>query len=105
MIYLSDVIISRGGSNALFELLSLKKPILIVPLSKAQSRGDQILNADYFYNLKVANRIYEEDLDNINLTTELINTLNNKQTYINNLKNLSICGNDNILNVIKQTIK
>ena len=104
LIYLSDVIISRGGSNALFELLSLKKPILIIPLSKAQSRGDQILNADYFYNLKVANRIYEEDLDNINLATELINTLNNKQTYINNLKNLSICGNDNILNVIKQTI-
>lgn len=105
LIYLSDVIISRGGSNALFELLSLQKPILIIPLSKAQSRGDQILNADYFYNLKVANRIYEEQLDNINLTNELIKTLKNKQTYLNNLKNLSICGNDNIISIIKQTIK
>lgn len=104
LIYLSDIVISRGGSNALFELLALKKPVLIIPLSKTQSRGDQILNADYFYNLKVANRIYEENLYDIDLTNKVIETLNNKQMYLNNLKNLSICGNEKIVEIIKNTI-
>jgi len=41
----ADVVISRAGANTLFELLALKKPHLLIPLSKEASRGDQILNA------------------------------------------------------------
>lgn len=44
----ADVCVSRAGSNAAFELLSLKKPCLFIPLPKGESRGDQVLNADYF---------------------------------------------------------
>lgn len=36
----TDVVITRGGSNAIFEFLALKIPMLIIPLSKKQSRGD-----------------------------------------------------------------
>lgn len=44
----SDFIISRAGANVIFELLALKKPTLLIPLSKKTSRGDQILNAKSF---------------------------------------------------------
>lgn len=44
----SDIVVSRSGSNTLFEIASLGKPCLTVPLPKGASRGDQILNARSF---------------------------------------------------------
>ena len=44
----ADYVISRAGANVIFELLALKKPTLLIPLSKKNSRGDQILNANSF---------------------------------------------------------
>lgn len=43
---LADVVVSRSGANALFELLSMRKPNLLIPLPLTQSRGDQIENAE-----------------------------------------------------------
>lgn len=45
---LSDIVISRAGANAICELLALRKPNLLIPLSAKASRGDQILNARSF---------------------------------------------------------
>jgi UDP-N-acetylglucosamine--N-acetylmuramyl-(pentapeptide) pyrophosphoryl-undecaprenol N-acetylglucosamine transferase len=44
----ADIVVSRAGANAVFELIALRKPALLVPLSKRQSRGDQIENAASF---------------------------------------------------------
>ncbi len=44
----ADIILSRAGANAIFEILALNLPALLVPLPKASSRGDQILNAEHF---------------------------------------------------------
>jgi UDP-N-acetylglucosamine--N-acetylmuramyl-(pentapeptide) pyrophosphoryl-undecaprenol N-acetylglucosamine transferase len=41
------LVVSRAGANSIFELLALKKPMLLVPL-EVGSRGDQILNARSF---------------------------------------------------------
>ena len=43
----ADVVISRAGANALFELLALRKLNVLVPLSAKASRGDQIQNAQF----------------------------------------------------------
>ena len=45
---LTDIVISRAGANAICELLALRKPNLLIPLSANASRGDQILNAKSF---------------------------------------------------------
>ncbi len=45
---LSDIVLSRAGANSVFELLALNKPSVLVPLTSASSRGDQLLNANYF---------------------------------------------------------
>ena len=43
----ADLVVSRAGANALFELLALGKLNLLVPLPATASRGDQIENAAY----------------------------------------------------------
>lgn len=58
----SDLVVSRSGSNALFELLSLRKPHILIPLSLRASRGDQIVNADYFAAKGLSHVLYEEHL-------------------------------------------
>jgi len=41
----ATAVVSRAGANTLYELLCLKKPNLLIPLSRQASRGDQIENA------------------------------------------------------------
>ncbi len=45
---LADAVISRAGANAICEILALRIPNILIPLSAKASRGDQILNAASF---------------------------------------------------------
>lgn len=45
---ITDFIVSRAGSGSLFEALALNKPMILVPLPRGASRGDQIENAEAF---------------------------------------------------------
>ncbi|GKU83068.1 undecaprenyldiphospho-muramoylpentapeptide beta-N-acetylglucosaminyltransferase [Niallia sp. NCCP-28] len=58
----TSLVITRGGSNAIFEFLALKLPMLIIPLSKLQSRGDQILNAKSFTKKGFSLTLEEEEI-------------------------------------------
>lgn len=62
LLQLSDFIVSRAGSNSIFEFLALKKPMLLIPLSATKSRGDQILNAKIFEKQGFALVLEEEEL-------------------------------------------
>ncbi|MDN7243948.1 undecaprenyldiphospho-muramoylpentapeptide beta-N-acetylglucosaminyltransferase [Planococcus shenhongbingii] len=62
LLHMTDFVVSRAGSNSIFEFLALKKPMLLIPLSKQQSRGDQILNAQLFKQQGFAHVVEEEDL-------------------------------------------
>ncbi|EOD3641064.1 undecaprenyldiphospho-muramoylpentapeptide beta-N-acetylglucosaminyltransferase, partial [Staphylococcus aureus] len=42
LLAITDTVISRAGSNAIYEFLTLRIPMLLVPLGLDQSRGDQI---------------------------------------------------------------
>ena len=55
----ADLVVTRGGSNTIFELLAMKKLHLIIPLGKEASRGDQLENAAYL-NEKVTQRQLQE---------------------------------------------
>lgn len=59
---LSDLVVSRAGANSICELLALHKPNLLIPLSAAASRGDQILNANSFEKQGFSKVLKEEDL-------------------------------------------
>ncbi len=57
----ADVVLSRAGSNTVFELLALKKPAVLVPLAHA-SRGDQLENAMYFARQGLVRVLQEGEL-------------------------------------------
>lgn len=44
----ADIMLSRAGATAVFEILALALPALLVPLTPQSTRGDQVLNARYF---------------------------------------------------------
>ena len=78
---LADIVISRAGANAICELLALKKPNILIPLSVG-SRGDQILNASSFEEQGFSIVIKEESLDCFCLIDKIEELYQNKQRYI-----------------------
>ena len=81
LMQLADVVVTRGGSNTLFELLAMQKLHLIVPLGKEASRGDQLENADYFVKKGYAEQIKEPDLTLESLQEKVSGLLENRDVY------------------------
>ena len=79
---LADIVISRAGANAICELLALKKPNILIPLSLKASRGDQILNAESFQKSGYSYVIDEEKLDDKTLLKALEDIEKNKESYL-----------------------
>ena len=75
---MADVVISRAGANAICELLALKKPNLLIPLSANASRGDQILNANSFLSQGFSMVLDEDDLTEESLV-QAVDTLYEKR--------------------------
>ncbi len=79
---LADIVVSRAGANAICELLDLRKPALLIPLSAAASRGDQILNAKSFQKQGFSEVLQEEELTSELLLSTINRLYENRQTYI-----------------------
>lgn len=79
---LTDICVSRAGANAICELLALRKPNLLIPLSANASRGDQILNADSFQHQGFSEVLTEEELAPSILIPTIRKLYENRSTYI-----------------------
>ena len=84
---LADIVISRAGANAICELLALRKPNLLIPLSAKASRGDQILNARSFERQGFSMVIEEEDLTEDSLVSAVFDLYENRGSYIDAMRN------------------
>lgn len=87
----SDIVLARAGSGVINELLALRKPMLLVPLSKKCSRGDQIENAKNFKSHGYADYLEEENFSWQKLLKRLVNLSNNKEKYISKMKKAQEC--------------
>ena len=81
-----DIAVSRAGSNTIFELLALKKPHVLIPLSRAASRGDQILNADSFARMGYSKVLYEEDMTPQTLQNAVKECYNDRDRFSTNMR-------------------
>lgn len=99
---LSDLVISRAGANAICELLALKKPNILIPLSKAASRGDQILNAKSFKKNGFSYVIEEEELSKISLLNAIHDVYIHKERY---QKAMAESEMSNSIEIIMQLIR
>ena len=78
----ADLVISRAGANSICELLALRKPHILIPLSAAASRGDQILNAESFEHQGFSYVLQEENLTNDTLLRAIHHVTENRQSYM-----------------------
>lgn len=88
---MADVVISRAGANAICELLALKKPNLLIPLS-AGSRGDQILNAKSFEAQGFSIVLDEDDMTEKLLTDKVHELYFTRHSYIENMEKSNQLG-------------
>ena len=89
---LSDFVLSRAGANSICELLALRKPNLLVPLSAASSRGDQILNADSYQRQGYSLVLKEEMLTPESLLSSLKELYRDRDKYIDAMSKSSQSG-------------
>lgn len=103
---MADVVVSRAGANSICELLALKKPNLLIPLSAHSSRGDQILNAKSFESQGFS-LVIDEDYLTENLLVEKIHELYfTRQTYMDAMSKSNQLGSiKTITELIEDTVR
>lgn len=86
---LTDIVISRAGANAICELLALRKPNLLIPLSAKSSRGDQILNARSFERQGFSMVLEEEEITNEKLAAAIRQLYDSRESFIKSMNQSS----------------
>ena len=98
----ADMIISRAGANSICEILALRKPNVLIPLSAAASRGDQILNANSFAKQGFSAVLEEEKLTDDTLYETVVNTYENRRRFIEAMETSHL---NNAVETIKNLIE
>ncbi len=102
----TDICVTRGGANTIFECLSVNIPMIIIPLGKDQSRGDQILNAIYFEKKGYCKLIYEKDFSSELLLREINYMYKNIDKIKNKISKSAEMGTiENIVKIIENNKK
>lgn len=78
----ADLVLSRAGANSICEILALRKLNVLIPLSAAASRGDQILNANSFARQGFSTVLEEESLTDDSLYQAIRETFENRGSFI-----------------------
>ena len=82
----ADLIISRAGANSICEILALRKPNILIPLSAAASRGDQILNARSFERQGFSMVLEEEELTKESLLEAVRKLYNDRSRFMDAMR-------------------
>lgn len=97
----ADVVVSRAGSNTIFELATYRKPMLLIPLPKGVSRGDQIDNAKYFESLGYAKILFQENLNSETLAQNINDLYAQREKYKQTLSTANIPnGTQKIMDIL-----
>lgn len=102
LLAMSDLVVSRAGANSIFEFLALRKPMLLIPLSRQASRGDQILNAASFEKSGYALVLQEEELTDEAFLAALRRLEQNRDAMI---EAMSRSGNEDRLSRVLEVIR
>lgn len=100
----ADLVVSRAGANALYELMVLQKPNILIPLSKRVSRGDQIDNAAYFKKLNVSQVLNDDSFNANELYEAILLVYAHRDDIKARIAALGIdSANERIIHVIKES--
>ena len=102
----ADLIISRAGANSICEILALRKPNILIPLSAAASRGDQILNANSFAKQGFSTVLEEEVLTSDSLYQAVSDTYKKRTAFIEAMEKSTLNNAvETIMNLIRECAK
>jgi len=105
----SFAVISRAGSNALWEIATLGSPMILIPLEKGSSRGDQVENALFFKENEAAIVLKGEDANStsfMNIIKKLLKDDDFRKSLGKNAKKLSNdCVAKKIVDIIEENAK
>ena len=102
---LSDIVISRAGASAIFELLTLNKPNILIPLPSGSSRGDQLLNATAFSKAGYSLLLTEDRMNAESLPKAVDELFENKDKYIETMsKAPELSAVQTIINIIEDQV-
>lgn len=88
----ADLMVSRAGSNAIFEILALALPNLLIPLPLEASRGDQILNARYFEKMGFSDVLMQNDITPETLKAHIAALQEHAPAMRNTMKTSTMAG-------------
>ena len=100
---LAAVAVSRAGANAVFELLCLALPALLVPLPSSASRGDQLQNASYYARRGCFEVARQEDLTPESLYSGIKGLYDRREEYAKRMRAQGIADSlTRIIGLIEQ---
>ena len=103
---MADIVVSRAGANSICELLALKKPNILIPLSTKSSRGDQMLNARSFEQQGFSMVIDNDDLDEDILVETIEELYNDREKYVEAMSKSNLHSATNtIVKIINEEIQ
>lgn len=104
----ADIVVSRAGSNSLWECSVLGKPMVLIPLTGNGTRGDQEDNADFFDSANAAIVLKHENVCSEKLNEALNQLLqdNIRKEFADNSRSLSSNGipAENIASILFEKI-
>lgn len=102
----ADIIISRAGANAICEILALRKPNILIPLSANASRGDQIVNAASFEKQGYSMVLQEEDITDEKLLKAVDTVYQKREKYVRAMERSQLNNSiEKIVSLINSCVK
>jgi len=99
----ADLIISRAGANSIAEIVAVKKPAILIPLSSAAS-DHQSQNANFLQKNGIASVLDEKFLTANKFYEEIDFLINDKKTKSSMIKNMENIFPENSARIIAEEI-
>ncbi len=93
----SDIVVSRAGAGTISEIVALRKPNLLIPLSRNASRGDQILNARSYEKQGFSKVLEEEEISSDILCKALKTLYSDREKYIKKMSQSHMQNSNSVI--------
>ena len=99
----ADLVLSRAGANSIYELLLMRKPHILVPLTARASRGDQIINAQIFEAKGMSQVIEEDKIVSTDIVQVIEKTMENRSRQLAAIEAFEIIDSVSVITALLES--